>query len=41
MCPQQYTGELHISSNNFTPGEMEGHLHTLKLTLLLMVELKS
>ena len=36
MCSQQYTGKLHINSNN-----LEEYLHTLKLTLLLMVESKS
>ena len=41
MCPRQYKGKLHTSSNNFTPEKMKGHLHTLKLTLLLMVEFKS
>ena len=41
MCPQQYTGKLHISSSNLAPEKMEGHSHTLKLTLLLVVEFKS
>ena len=41
MCPRQYKGKLRTSSNNFTPEKMKGHLHTLKLTLLLMVEFKS